>query len=164
MRKNGKWKHQSLSKLLIPNIQNKIKHRNKNSLDYRRSNLYYGNIYHDKNDYYEVECFNGERFKIDKDDFLICQKYVWKVNNSRDYKSVVTKHKGKIIKLHRLLMDCIDDDREIDHINRVPTDNRRENLRFASRSLNCFNRDMSKYNTSGAIGVYKIHDYERWGV
>lgn len=43
---------------------------------------------------------------------------------------------------------------EIDHINRVRTDNRPANLRDVSRSVNAKNASLSKANTSGACGVY----------
>lgn len=61
-------------------------------------------------------------------------------------------------------MGYLNDKREIDHLNRDSTDNRRKNLRFSNRSLNCFNRDVSKYNKSGTVGVYKLTGYDRWGV
>jgi hypothetical protein len=42
---------------------------------------------------------------------------------------------------------------DIDHINQNPLDNRIENLRTASRSLNCHNSKISTRNTSGHKGV-----------
>lgn len=47
---------------------------------------------------------------------------------------------------------------EIDHINRNPADNRIENLRASTRSENNINRRMSKYNTSGHVGIYQQND------
>jgi hypothetical protein len=43
---------------------------------------------------------------------------------------------------------------EIDHINRIKTDNRLINLREANRSLNCRNRGLLRNNKSGVSGVY----------
>lgn len=43
----------------------------------------------------------------------------------------------------------------IDHINRIPDDNRIENLRLASAALNNFNRNVMRNNTSGYVGVRK---------
>jgi hypothetical protein len=47
---------------------------------------------------------------------------------------------------------------EVDHINRTPKDNRLTNLREATRSENNINRALSRYNTSGHVGVYKQND------
>lgn len=42
---------------------------------------------------------------------------------------------------------------EIDHINRVRTDNRLANLREVDKSENCRNKSISSLNTSGIAGV-----------
>lgn len=44
-------------------------------------------------------------------------------------------------------------DREVDHINRNPSDDHWENLRLANRPQNGANRDLQKNNTSGYRGV-----------
>ena len=46
------------------------------------------------------------------------------------------------------------DPTEIDHINRVKTDNRLSNLRDVDRTTNCSNRGLLRNNTSGVSGVY----------
>jgi len=50
--------------------------------------------------------------------------------------------------IHRLLalhyLDNPNDYPEVDHINRIRDDNRLENLRWANRSMNCFNRGECK--------------------
>lgn len=162
---NGKWRAVSLPQLLIPHPKKKIKHLDKNPFNNKKNNLFCENIYHDKGTYYEVECFNGDKFKIDKVDYQICRPYVWHINYDKSgYRSVTTKVNGKMIKLHRLILNCLNTKEEVDHVNRDSTDNRRENLRMSNRSQNCYNRRMSKYNTSGTTGVYKINGYNRWGV
>lgn len=45
---------------------------------------------------------------------------------------------------------------DIDHINRISTDNRIKNLRKATRSQNVFNTRIKSRNTSGHIGVSRI--------
>lgn len=47
---------------------------------------------------------------------------------------------------------------DIDHINRLKTDNRIENLREASKSENQRNHSLSKRNTSGYKNVIRSHD------
>ena len=51
---------------------------------------------------------------------------------------------------------------EIDHINRNPLDNKRDNLRIISRSGNCVNRGKCSNNTSGRTGVYRVSGYDRY--
>lgn len=51
---------------------------------------------------------------------------------------------------------------DIDHINRNPADNRWDNLRICSRSLNSANANMRESNTSGFKGVTFDKARKRW--
>lgn len=51
---------------------------------------------------------------------------------------------------------------EIDHINRIRSDNRIENLRLLNRSQNCMNVGMKKSNKSGVAGVFFHKQSQRW--
>ena len=51
---------------------------------------------------------------------------------------------------------------EIDHINRDKSDNRPENLRIVSRSVNAQNLPKLKSNTSGHTGVYFNKRLNKW--
>ena len=72
------------------------------------------------------------------------------------YKDKVINHKS----VHRLLGETfIENDNPetkttIDHINRIRTDNRLENLQWSDRTCQQFNRDLFKNNTSGKKGIY----------
>jgi len=59
---------------------------------------------------------------------------------------------GKTIYLHRMIMDP-PPGMTVDHINGDPLDNRRCNLRLATRSQNQMNRRTQSNNTSGFKGV-----------
>ena len=51
---------------------------------------------------------------------------------------------------------------EADHINRIPSDNRIENLREATHAEQQQNRSFFKNNTSGHIGVYWFKPSKKW--
>jgi hypothetical protein len=55
--------------------------------------------------------------------------------------------------LHRFVMNA-KRDQIIDHINRNPLDNRKANLRVATRSINVHNSKIPVTNQSGVKGVY----------
>lgn len=159
---NGQYMTLSHFLLGIQSKGKKILRRNKDTFDYRKSNLFSGNIYTKRNDHYEIECFDGKIIKVDECSLDIVKLYQWHVDKNN---YAITKLKsGRVIKMHRLLLEVVNDSEiEVDHINRDTVDNRLSNLRIVSRSLNCFNRDVTKYNTSGCIGVYKMSGYDdKW--
>lgn len=60
----------------------------------------------------------------------------------------------KMIYLHRTILDLNNDEETIvDHVNRIPSDNRRKNLRISTQSQNIINRSISDRNSTGFIGV-----------
>jgi hypothetical protein len=56
------------------------------------------------------------------------------------------------------------DNKEVDHINHIRTDNRSTNLRIVTRQENCRNSSLSNRNTSGHIGVSWNSRYNGWAV
>ena len=55
-------------------------------------------------------------------------------------------------------------DDEVDHRNRIKTDNRWSNYRPATRLVNCNNRSLSKNNSSGTNGVGWHKNSGKWRV
>jgi len=51
---------------------------------------------------------------------------------------------------------------EIDHIDRIPTNNKRKNLREVSKSCNMRNCRIGKNNKSGIKGVYFSNGHGKW--
>jgi hypothetical protein len=103
--------------------------------------------------------------KIDLYDIENIKKYKW--YNSEGYAKTTIKYKNKkyIRKMNKLILNnflinkifCIKKNNYvIDHINRKPLDNRRNNLRFCSKSLNSFNKKLRKDNKTGYTGIAKI--------
>jgi len=59
--------------------------------------------------------------------------------------------------LHRVIMNC-PHDKQIDHINHNPLDNRKENLRICTRRENALNRGRPKNSSTGYKGVHRYKD------
>ncbi len=67
----------------------------------------------------------------------------------------------KIVRLHRLIMDA-PKGLLVDHQNGDSLDNRRSNLRLATRSQNQYNKRKRKNTTSRFRGVYFQKDHRKW--
>ena len=100
--------------------------------------------------------------KIDKNDLEKCSKLTWHYAKNKDSKYIQTRIKGKMIKLHRYIMNINNSNLVVDHINRNPLDNRKSNLRICSYQENSFNKSIRVDNTSGIAGVsfHKIN--KKW--
>ena len=89
-----------------------------------------------------------ENLKISQEDkWILNIRKVYKCKSNGYYR--VVENGGGYIYLHRLISNAKKGD-IVDHINRDKTDNRRENLRVVSKSLNNYNRD-SKNNLGKGI-------------
>lgn len=67
------------------------------------------------------------------------------------------------LRMHRVILGLnVGDQRSGDHANRDTLDNRRSNLRIASRSQNMHNRRAGRNNTSGFKGVCFYRPTGRW--
>lgn len=76
--------------------------------------------------------------------------------NSKGY--VCVQFMNKVYKAHQIIFLLHHGyiPNEIDHINNVRSDNRIENLREVTRSLNCANQSVQKRSASGYKGVTRI--------
>lgn len=93
--------------------------------------------------------------KVNVDDLAGVQAYRWHLHPTGYVTSIRYARETKTAgHLHRFLMGTPERGKEVDHINRDRLDNRRSNLRFATRSQNAVNR------VKRAKGVYK--EGSRW--
>jgi hypothetical protein len=84
------------------------------------------------------------------------------ISSSGYYQIMVDKI---MYKRHRLIWCYHNDDpgqMEVDHVNRIRTDDRIENLRLATREENSRNRNKESRNTSGFIGVSWNRRLNKW--
>lgn len=107
---------------------------------------------------------SGTRFLFDKEDYEKIAPYTW----GTDAYGYIVAHlatingERKSIKMHRLVMGVTDPEVHIDHIGHDIADNRKSQLRIASRNENMHNRQLSKSNTTGRTGVYYDKDHNKW--
>lgn len=108
----------------------------------------------------EIE-ISGYKVLIDDEDWEKVHKYKWCIDKRsaiRGFNYVQTKINidGKNIwwSMHRMIMNCLPrDTRWVDHINHDTQDNRKCNLRFATRAENAHNMKKHTDNKSGYKGV-----------
>lgn len=89
----------------------------------------------------------GEEFWFDLEDYNKIKNYCWHITD----KGYVSTHAGKKqLFLHKLVMNT---NNTVDHIKHNTFDNRKSNLRIATKQQNAQNASLSKNNTSGVTGV-----------
>lgn len=110
----------------------------------------------------KIKLTQGKYALVDDQDFEWLSQWKWflsssgyAVRNPRDI------YKGSVILLHRLIMDT-PQGLDTDHINRNRLDNRRINLRIATRGENNINSKISVRNSSGHKGIYWDRSRNKW--
>ena len=103
--------------------------------------------------------------------------FTWKVRTARNVKAgdiagsldgggyLLISVRSRLHKAHRLAWLYVYGEwptDQIDHINRIGTDNRISNLREATNKQNNQNRSKSSHNTSGHTGVYLVKQNSKW--
>lgn len=91
---------------------------------------------------------NGHQYLVDHADVELINQYTWtkpKDGYIKKYleKNIDGKRYRKVIFQHRLIVNAKEDE-IVDHINGDTTDNRRENLRITTKSVNALNSYKSK--------------------
>lgn len=97
----------------------------------------------------------GEEFYFDLDDYDKIKDFYWYKN---DDGYLLSYTRNKTLRMHKLFVGG----HYIDHINSNTSDNRKSNLRTATKSQNGMNRDLQSNNTSGNTGVYWNKRTSKW--
>ncbi|SRR6266478_1769386 len=99
---------------------------------------------------------------VDTKDFDWLNQWNWSAFFLDGNYRVVRRKNGKLVYMYREILGCQKKTEEGDHWNHDTLDNRRENLRRATRVENCHNRRKQRNNTSGYIGVYWHQGASKW--
>lgn len=147
----GQYLHRLIAERMGLNPGKQIYHKNKNQLDFRRSNL--------------ID-FSPSQESIRKNALIDG----WNMDLIRDYNWCLTHGylrtwvNGKNTFLHQLIAERmgLDPSKQIDHIDRNPLNNHESNLREATRSQNKANCKKRADNTSGYKGVSWNKGVNKW--
>ena len=107
----------------------------------------------------KIPLTKGKFTIIDKEDFERVNRWKWQITTGYATKSASEVNPYRA--MHRLILNC-SINQEVDHINGNRLDNRKINLRLATRRQNCMNRPKQKNNTSGYKGVFWQPQLNRW--
>jgi len=103
---------------------------------------------------------------VDDEDYELVSQYKWHTSSKKGHTFYAVAYAGggrnnhKQISMHRLIMGASFGE-EVDHINGNGLDNRKENLRLASRAENVRNKHISS-GTSSYKGVSLYRRTGRW--
>ncbi len=98
---------------------------------------------------------------LDAEDLDKYRIHLWSISSLKRKKPYVRANiyvdgKRKKISLHRFLLGLSNEDVEVDHVNGDTLDNRKQNLRIATKHQNAMNRGKQNNNTSGYKGVFRV--------
>ena len=99
----------------------------------------------------EVTLTTGETVLVDAEDFDFLNQWRWKLHKEG---YAYRNQRGPNLYMHRVIAGA-EKGGEVDHINRNKLDNRKENLRIVSHSVNTHNR-------TDAAGYYKPTGRNKW--
>lgn len=122
-----------------------------------------GNKYTLKTDYVILH-IKETNVLIDIEDYDIVSSYTWYIStNGYIVSSSLRKKTGKLVHLHRLVVNC-PTDKVVDHINHNKLDNRKSNLRICTLQQNSINsrRFNNNSTTSKYRGVTYCKNTNKW--
>lgn len=106
----------------------------------------------------EIQLTKGQIALVDDEDFEWLNQRKWWAKRHRNtfYAHCRMIETGKIVLMHRLILDLTDPKIQTDHKDRNGLNNQKYNLRVATNSQNTANRKSFKNSTSKYLGV-RLH-------
>lgn len=112
-----------------------------------------------------INITQGYKVIVDDEDYEHLNQWHWQIAKQGEYASRRFWNREtktyKTITMHRYIMN-IPKGKDVDHINGNGLDNRRSNLRLATRSENIRNSFKQSNNTSGFKGVTWHKHIKKW--
>ena len=134
-------------------------------------NIHYVNENANKNNQYDLSGDYGigylldekTQFFFDLEDYDLIKNYKWSQKTDGIYSYIISyTSDNHMIRLHRLIMNCKDNTKDVDHINHNVLDNRKQNLRICNHYENIVASKTYINNTSGRKGVYWDKSRNKW--
>lgn len=95
---------------------------------------------------------------VDNEDFEKLNQYKWFFSRCRNsgyaWRWIRKNGKRICVSMQRDVLNYFSKNMVVDHINRNPLDNRKNNLRVCSNSQNCNNSEVRQHNKTGLKGVH----------
>ncbi len=102
-----------------------------------------------------IKLTQGYEAIVDDEDFEYINQWKWRYNGKYAARTDCSNGKRKTVKMHRVINNT-PNGLDTDHISGDKLDNRKCNLRTATRSQNMANQKKHKNNTTGYKGVFYI--------
>lgn len=94
-------------------------------------------------------------FQIDENDYDAVQQYTWHIDSAGYPRTSVKRERWIPMRLHVFLLGKAPKGLEWDHKNQDPLDNRRDNIRLATKVIQRRNEKPRIDNESGVRGVHR---------
>jgi len=103
----------------------------------------------------------GKNFLADKIDLHFIEGHIWYSINSQNY--VGCRQNKRCIMFYNLILNHTPtNNATVDHINQNPLDNRRINLRVATRQIQAINQTQRRGLNHSGVNFYKNHFVATW--
>jgi len=99
---------------------------------------------------------------ISKEDKDLVSEYSLYANIKSNTTYVKAFKNGKSTQLHKIILENVDDNFVVDHIDNNGLNNTRENLRIVNRNVNSYNRKKKSNTSSKYIGVHFSKRQKKW--